>query len=393
MADPPSLPVFNLGVAGVNVVRTPHHLEDGMLRLAQNAEPKTDRGRQGIGKRFGIGGFTAALGDQLLALASIALVQSAEAPSDPDSGQPQTNGDLGPAALTAMRTKAYTSSATTSITNNTETAVSFDSEVFDVGALHDPSSNPSRFTVPTGGDGLYVVIGQARWTGNGTGIRSARIYKNGTSLQAQNDAASGTTDFTRLEVAALINLVAGDYVELKVLQTSGGALNLLGTTESDTYLILMRLLSTANTTLPRCQAIRTTNQTITNGSATAIVLDGETFDTATMHDTSSNQSRITIPSGQDGLYAVIGQFAWAPALVGPYRVALRKNGTTELAVVRSSGVNDAAQDATGQCAVLATFVATDYVELVVTHNQVGGGTHDILGGGLNTTNLQVARVG
>lgn len=390
MAD---LKVWNLGIGGVNTNKSPLHIADGELRLAQNAETKTNEGAKGLGKRRGIGEFSN-IGTALLALANINLVPAPESPPDPNTGEPQTLDDFGPAALLTMRAKAYLSAATTSVNDSTETTVSFDAESYDVGNLHDTSIDPSRFTVPTGGDGLYLVIGQAKWAADADGIRSARIYKNGTSLQGQHDTAAGTTGFTRHQVLALVSLTAADYVELKVFHSAGAALNLEGSAEDETYLTLMRLLSSVTPTLPRCQALRTSNQSISNGAATAVALDGETFDTHAMHDNSTDNSRITVPANQGGLYAMVGQYAWAAALVGPFRVSIRKNGTTDLCEVRGSGINDATQDATGTLSVLATMDPTDYIELVVTHHVVGGGAHNILGGvALDLTNLQMARVG
>lgn len=383
---------FGLGTEGVNVVRTPHHLDDAAFTRAQNAEPKTNQAGRCIGKRHGIAAFTADLGDGIQALYNATLIPSAEAPPDPDTGEPQTLGDFGPAALNTMRAKTYLSAATTAVANTTETSISWTAEAFDVGNLHDLSSNPSRFTIPTGGDGLYLVLAQAQFASDADGIRSVRIFVNG-SLVAQNDMAAGTTDALSFQAHALLSLVAGDYVEVKVWHSAGASLDLNGSTETETYCEVMRLLATTTTTLPRCQAVRTTNQTLGNGVATAIALDGETFDTHTMHDNSSNNSRIVTPAQQGGLYHIVGQFAFAAAFIGVWQVELRKNGATSLAKCRGIGGNIGSQDITGQVSVLATMDPTDYVELVITQTATGGGSHDVVGGGLNSTNLQMARVG
>ena len=386
------LEAFALGTVGVNVVRTPLHQDEAAFLRAQNAEPKTNQAGKCIGKRLGIGGFTADLGSEILALFNATLVPAAEAPPDPDTGEPQSLGDFGPAALNTMRAKTYLSAATTSIPNTTETSISWTAEAFDVGNLHDLVTNPSRFTVPTGGDGLYLVNAQAQFAADADGIRSVRIFQNG-SLVAQNDIAAGTTAALSFQATALLSLVAGDYVEVKVWHSAGAALDLNGSTETETFCTVMRLLQTTTTTLPRCQATRTANQTLGNGVATAIALDGETFDTHTMHDNAVNNSRITVPAQQGGLYHMVGQFAFAASFVGIWQAELRKNGATSLAKSRGNGANIAAQDVTGQVSVLATMDPTDYVELVITQTATGGGSHDVVGGGLNSTNLQVARVG
>lgn len=386
------LKAFELGRWGVNVVRTPHHQEECAFLRAQNAETKTNRSQKGIGKRLGIATFTADLGETILALANINLVPAPEAPPDPDTGEPQTLGDFGPAALNTMRAKTYLTAATTSVPNTTETPIEWTAEAFDVGNIHDLVTDPELFTVPTGGDGLYLVNAQAQFAGDADGIRSVRIYSNG-ALVAQNDIAAGTTDALSFQATALLSLVAGDDIEIRVWHSAGGALDLNGSTETETFCTIIRLLSSAITVLPRCQAVRVANLSLGNGVATAIPFEGETFDTHTMHDNSTNSERIVTPAQQGGLYHIVGQFSLAAAFVGTWDAALRKNGTTVIARSRGAGGNLASADATGQVSVLATMDPTDYVELVITQTAVAGGAHNLLGGGLNTTNLQVARVG
>lgn len=64
MADPsrPSpvskTEVWTLGLLGVDVVNAPHHLVDGDLLLAQNAEPFVEEGEGGLRKRLGLELFT-----------------------------------------------------------------------------------------------------------------------------------------------------------------------------------------------------------------------------------------------------------------------------------------------------------------------------------------------
>ena len=55
-----------------------------------------------------------------------------------------------------------------------------------------------------------------------------------------------------------------------------------------------------------CRLIRTTDQVISNNTATKIQFNGETFDTDGFHDNSTNNTRITIPSGKGGKYLFVG---------------------------------------------------------------------------------------
>jgi hypothetical protein len=75
VAEPPKLPVWGLGLFGVNVVDSPLHLVDGELLNAQNAEPFTEEGEGGLRKRLGIGLFTGtALPAGIAAMTSVPLI-------------------------------------------------------------------------------------------------------------------------------------------------------------------------------------------------------------------------------------------------------------------------------------------------------------------------------
>lgn len=379
--------VLNLGRKGISIAKTPMAIADGALLSAQNAELDFDATDGAIAKRKGLREITpTALEGDVLALFSGGLFFSPE--PDPIGGG---ESEFGPAALNVMRAKAYLSAATTAVANNTETAIDWTAEAFDVGNLHDLVTNPSRFTVPTGGDGVYAILAQAKWASDADGIRSVRVYVNG-ALVAQDDCAAGTTDFVYNQAKAYHPLVAGDYVEVKVLHTGGAALNLEGSAENETFALLLRLISATTSTLPRCQGLMTSNLSCVSGVATVVPLQGETFDTHTMHDLVTNNSRITVPAQQGGLYAIVGHFAWAATMIGAFQVELRKNGTTTVGERRDAGENLAATDSTGQVVAVETLEPADYIEMVVT--QATGGAFNLLGGAaLDLTKLTLARIG
>lgn len=123
----------------------------------------------------------------------------------------------------------YQTTATTSIANSTTvwTPVGFDTEYTDTANGHSTTTNPARYTVPTGWQGLYVVQGSVIFTGNATGQRWAAVGVNG--LTPQNGTADGTalapnSSSFSVSTYAEIVLAAGDYVQLLALQSSGGTL-------------------------------------------------------------------------------------------------------------------------------------------------------------------------
>jgi len=117
---------------------------------------------------------------------------------------------------------------TQSLTTAVAAAIAFDAERYDTTAFHDTASNTSRFTIPSGMAGKYLITGCVEFANNATGVRALSIRHNvgGTLLAAVNTPAiSGDT--TILTIATIYDLAVGDYVELFAYQTSGGALTTL----------------------------------------------------------------------------------------------------------------------------------------------------------------------
>lgn len=113
-----------------------------------------------------------------------------------------------------------------SIPNGAATAVAFDSTVNDSYGGHSNVTNNSRYTAQV--TGWYLVIGVVAFAVNATGTRTARLRKNGSDIvyfdvwaQANTQASQPSATAT----AGILQLNAGDYVELAAYQTSTAALN------------------------------------------------------------------------------------------------------------------------------------------------------------------------
>jgi hypothetical protein len=135
------------------------------------------------------------------------------------------NGQFGwtePAAATSASVRLR-NSANQSIPTSSTTTLSFDTEDFDTDSMH-AGSNPSRITATTAGK--YLVIGQVSFASNAAGNRTVQIVKNsGLTLQSRVVQPACASANTSLETRALVEMAAGDYVQLQVIQSSGGALN------------------------------------------------------------------------------------------------------------------------------------------------------------------------
>lgn len=103
---------------------------------------------------------------------------------------------------------------------NTETAVSWDTEVYDYGDFFD-AGTPTRLTVPTGLDGLYTVIFNGEMQSSGGNIRmQLHIKVNGTTIAAKESQQD--TAFVAQSLSIDVELVAGDYIEAMFLHGVGG---------------------------------------------------------------------------------------------------------------------------------------------------------------------------
>ena len=119
-----------------------------------------------------------------------------------------------------------------SLSDNTATILNFNSETYDTDGFHDNSTNNSRITIPTGLGGKYLIQGMVHLeSDNTTGVRKLLLWKNGTGTGTNrliNFFRPGESTQNIL-ISKVISLVAGDYVELQGLQTSGGSLNYFAT--------------------------------------------------------------------------------------------------------------------------------------------------------------------
>jgi hypothetical protein len=120
-------------------------------------------------------------------------------------------------------------SAAVSLTSGSFTTLSFDTNEFDQGTSspqHSTSTNPSRLTCRQAG--VYVIHATANFSSNATGARLVAILLNGTTWIAWQNVGANPSNNTTLSVSTAYALVVGDYVEVEVFQSSGGALTLNG---------------------------------------------------------------------------------------------------------------------------------------------------------------------
>lgn len=121
---------------------------------------------------------------------------------------------------------------------------------------------------------------------------------------------------------------------------------------------------------PRVRAYHSTTQSIGNSSDTPVALDSESHEGGSIHDTSTNNSRITIPSGETGYWLFSGYVEFAANATGQRKLALWQNGSS----ARAGVTQDAAAGSNNTRLALTLLwpaTAADYFELKVTQNSGG----------------------
>lgn len=131
----------------------------------------------------------------------------------------------GPAAIAASETvvAVYQRTTAQSIPNSTDELVDLDVKLVDThGAV--TTGAAWKFTAPV--SGLYNVSCSIGFAPNATGIRYLLVKKNGafTAFGADSAPAFAGADLF-LNTSVIFKLVAGDYLQISIFQSSGAALN------------------------------------------------------------------------------------------------------------------------------------------------------------------------
>jgi hypothetical protein len=121
----------------------------------------------------------------------------------------------------------------------------------------------------------------------------------------------------------------------------------------------------SGSTFAGCRLFKSTGQTIADTTNTAITFDSETYDTNTYHDNSTNNSRITIPSGKAGYYLFVLKWSINESPTGYRQVELRKNGS---AVDRTSIRGTSSGQNFVTLSTVQSSAVSDYFEFYVYQN-------------------------
>ncbi len=143
------------------------------------------------------------------------------------------------------KVKAFKTSGSQAVTQNTFSTITHNSESYDEEGFHDNSTNPSRCTVPSGLDaagatyaGRYRIEGRCAIEITTVGTVAINFLVNGSSVTS--DAQLSRTDGggSSLLRSTELDLTAGQYVEIQGYQNGHASGINYGTGASVTYLQL-----------------------------------------------------------------------------------------------------------------------------------------------------------
>lgn len=119
-----------------------------------------------------------------------------------------------------------------------------------------------------------------------------------------------------------------------------------------------------------CRAYNNAVLPATNSANYTLTLNSERFDNASIHDTGTNTSRLTIPAGHGGKWLFGGSLYFTASAVGNYRSSwISVNGATRIIQVEGP-INGTVNTGAGPVSMYS-MVATDYAELVVFQDSGG----------------------
>ena len=160
----------------------------------------------------------------------------------------------------------------------------------------------TRLAIGTTGQVLTVAGGVPTWatSDDANAIQNAIVDAKGDLI-----AASAADTPARLAVGANGTVLTADSAETTGLKWATPA---------------------SGSTFVGCGVKKTTDQSLSNSTYTVVSWDSENFDTNTMHDNATNNTRITIPTGKSGYYLLTGGIAFNSNGTGNRIVRVYKNG-------------------------------------------------------------------
>ena len=213
------------------------------------------------------------------------------------------------------------------------------------------ADTPARLAVGTDNQRLVAASGEA------TGLKYVSDTQN-TVIDAEGDLLVGDS---------------ADAIQRLAIGSNGNVL----TVDTSVDGKIKWAAPAAGSTAAGCSLTKSGNQTLSNATATAVSFDGENFDTDGYHDNSTNNSRITIPTGKGGKYVVSARATFASNTTDQRRIQFRVNGSATAIDLFTTSTGVAGEPFGMQTTRFLSLNAGDYVEMFA--YQASGGNLTLYG--------------
>jgi len=115
-----------------------------------------------------------------------------------------------------------------------------------------------------------------------------------------------------------------------------------------------------------CKVYNNADVSIANNSSTILAFNSESYDTDSMHDNTTNNSRVTIKTA--GKYVVVGFIKWSSNSTGRRQISIMVNGSQKETIEDSSNT---AHHHYQQVVAEMSLSVNDYLELQAYQNSGG----------------------
>ena len=233
-----------------------------------------------------------------------------------------------------------------------------------------------------GGSSGSVTIGVSAATTSASGVVQLSDSTSTTSsvLASTSTATKSAYDLAAAAVPKSTVTTAGDVI----YATGSSAVTRLGIGTANQVLAVnagatapeWKTISTTPTAVA-CYAYKQATQSIPNATWTLLNWDAEWFDTDSIHDNATNNSRFYAPTGKSGYYFIHAYAGLAGSATGLRQLWIRKNNASDYAIPRidpSGGVWNL------NTSGIIQMTAGDF--LTVSIYQTSGGALDVQGNAL-----------
>lgn len=181
---------------------------------------------------------------------------------------------------------------------------------------------------------------------------ASKVHELGRRVISKISKAGSSPSTARGE----LNFIEGDGVEITAADNSG----------NDRIDVTIK----TSTTIPSAHVHRTSNQNINTGTDTVLLFTAERWDTASLHSTVTNTSRLTAPIA--GKYLVSAAIEWTSNGTGSREMRLLLNGTTIVAQDIRTGVSSSSNNLHMSLTTMVQLSANDYLEVQVKQDRGTG---------------------